>query len=486
MLCIIYYYYIYCFFYCLELQSLSEYRRGDMNIKTLNKKAGAVILLGSMIISLCGCSMFSKKDVVAAAKEVAENIVDFDADKLLDLSTLNKKGEKAEDLRKGLNGDYLDENSKKFCNAVKKTMSYEIDEKSFSIQGNEATIDIIFEMADYELILKKDYKDIDELVSAVRNSDDTDKVTFNAVFVKEDGQWLLDNLMSKGFTNIFEFMDADLGVLAVDLANIVNKNSTKFSGESDGNVTNAKKLSLNVAFQSDVTKLKGKGVKLIYEVSKDNKTVWTSQPFEIGNNTRIYLDYGTNQNPDAEMKSNYIAEGTYKFTLKAENGTVVYTASVNVKVSVRETTSSGTGNTSSQGYKFYDSVFASKVITAAWMNVDNKRVNATSYGSDATRISFQMQVQPDAENVYFAFFYASSVAEALKINVRSDTPAISGEGKPIVNSNGTFYALGLKSKSGTNMKPGIYILAIYSADRQTLYGLAECQILTKPTSSYKG
>ena len=140
-----------------------------MNIKTVNKKAGAVILLGSMIISLCGCSMFSKKDVVAAAKEVAENIVDFDADKLLDLSTLNKKGEKAEDLRKGLNGDYLDENSKKFCNAVKKTMSYEIDEKSFSIQGNEATIDIIFEMADYELILKKDYKDIDELVSAVRN-----------------------------------------------------------------------------------------------------------------------------------------------------------------------------------------------------------------------------------------------------------------------------------------------------------------------------
>ena len=457
-----------------------------MGIRTLNKKAGAVLLIGSMFLSLCGCSIFSKKDVVAAAKEVAENIVDFDADKLLDLSTLNKKGDKAEDLRKGLNGDYLDENSKKFCNAVKKTMTYEVDEKSFSIQGDEASIDIVFRIADYEPLLKKDYKDIDELVSAVRNSDDTDKITFNAIFVKEDGQWLLDNLMSKGFTNIFEFMDADLGALSVDLTNIINKNTTKFSGESDGIVTNAKKLSLNVSFQSDVTKLKGKGVMLTYEVSKDGKTVWKSQPFEIGSNTRIYLDYGTNQNPDVEMKSNYIAEGTYQFTIKADNGTVLYTASVDVKVSVRETTSSGTGNTSSQGYKFYDSVFASKVINAAWVNVDNKRVNATSYGSDATRISFQMQVQPDAENVYFAFYYASSVADAMKINVKTDSPAISGEGKPIVNSNGTFYALGLKSKTGTNMKQGIYILAIFSADRQTLYGLAECQILSKPTSSYTG
>ena len=162
----------------------------------------------SMALSLCSCSMFSKKDVLAAAKEVAENIQDFDADKLLELSTLSKKGEKAEELRKGLNGDYLDENTLKFCTAVRKTISYEILEDTFTAKGNEASVDIEFKIADYKSLLRKDYKNIDELVSAVRDCDDTIRVTYGARFVKEDGQWLLDNLMGSSFLGIFDFMDS--------------------------------------------------------------------------------------------------------------------------------------------------------------------------------------------------------------------------------------------------------------------------------------
>ena len=45
-----------------------------MNVKILSRKTGALILVLSMALSLCSCSMFSKKDVLAAAKEVAENI----------------------------------------------------------------------------------------------------------------------------------------------------------------------------------------------------------------------------------------------------------------------------------------------------------------------------------------------------------------------------------------------------------------------------
>jgi len=44
--------------------------------------------------------------------------------------------------------------------------------------------------------------------------------------------------------------------------------------------------------------------------------------------------------------------------------------------------------------------------------------------------------------------------------------------------------MGLKAKAGKNFKTGIYIVAIFSEDKETLYGLAECQILTKPASSY--
>lgn len=456
-----------------------------MSSRMITRKTGAVLLICSMFLSLCGCNALSKKDVVAAAKEVAENIEDFDADKLLDLSTLSKKSDKAEDLRKGLNGEYLDENTKKFCTAVRKTFTFEIREDSFSISGNEASIDIDFTMADYESILKKDYKDIDELVSAVKNTDDFTTVTYTARFVKEDKEWRLDNLMSSNFLKLFAFMDADIGVLAVDFSKLVNTKRSTWQGADNDTYKNTKKLSLLVSFNEEISKLKGKGVKVTYDVAKDGFDVWKSDPIEIGDKNTLLLEYSKDIDPNAELRSNYLSAGMYGFTLKADNGTFLYAATVNVVVAVTETRS-GTGNTNSNGYKFYDSEFASRVMSAAWVNVDNKRVNAVSYGSDATRISFQMQMDPSTtEPIYFAFYYAVNTAGALKINVRTDTPAISGEGTPIVNSNGTFFALGLKSKTGQSMKSGIYILAMFSRDKQTLLGIAECQILPNPTSAYQ-
>ena len=451
-----------------------------MKSKNIYRKTGSVLLVFSMALSLFGCSMLSKKPVLEAAKEVAENIVDFDADRLLELSTLNKNGEKAEDLRKGLNGEYLDEKTKKFCDAVRKTINYEIIEDTFSVKGKEADIDIEFRIVDYKSLLKDYYKNIDELVDAVKNCDDTIKVTYAARFVKENGKWLLDNLMGTSFLGIFEFMDADIGALAVDVTNLVEK--TTWVGATDGSYKNTKRLALQVEFKEDISKLAGK-VKVYYTVSKDGSEVYTSKFAEIGKNTKVTLQYSTTQNPDAELRSNYLAAGTYTFKLLTEDGTVMLTEDTNVTVAVAETTSGN--STSSKGYVFNNSEFARKVITAAWVNIDNKRVSTASYGSDAATISFQMQVDPSMdENLYFAYFYASTLSEAMKIKPKTDTPAISGTSKPIVNSKGTFYAMGLKTKEGKNFKPGIYILAIFSEDKETLYGLAECQILSKPASSY--
>lgn len=426
--------------------------------------------------------MFSKKPVLAAAKEVAENIEDFDADKLLELSTLNKNGDKAEDLRKGLNGEYLDEKTKKFCDAVRKTIRYEIIEDSFTAKGNEASVDIEFRIVDYKSLLRGNYKNIDELVAAVKDSEDTIKVTYGARFVKEDGQWLLDNLMGSSFLGIFDFMDADIGALAVDLTDIVEK--ATWIGSDDGSYKNTRRLALQVQFKDDVKKLAGKGIKILYTVSKDGNVVYTSKTAEIGSNTRVTIQYTTTQNPDAELRSNYLAAGTYTFKLQTEDGTVLTSQTANVTVAVAETTT-GTGS-SSRGYVFNDSEFKSKVLTASWVNIDNKRVSTAAYGSDATSISFQMQVDPSmTENLYFAYYYASTVSEAMKIKPKTDSPAISGVAKPIVNSKGTFYAMGLKTKSGKNFRPGIYILAIFSEDKETLYGLAECQILSQTASSYR-
>lgn len=452
-----------------------------MKSRNMFRKTGTVLLVFSMALSFFGCSMFSKKGVLEAAKEVAENIENFDADRLLELSTLNKNGDKADDLRKGLNGEYLDEKTKKFCDAVRKTIRYEILEDTFTASGKEASVDIEFRMVDYKALLRDSFKNIDELVDAVNSSDDTIKVTYAARFVKEDGKWLLDNLMGSSFLGIFDFMDADIGALVVEITDIVE--NTTWVGASDDTYKNTKRLALQVLFKSDIKKLSGTGVQAYYTVYKDDNEVYTSKPFNLGNQ-KVTLQYSTSQNPSAELRSNYLAAGTYKITLFFEDATPMASAEVNVTVAVAETTSGS--STSSKGYVFNNSEFARKVITAAWVNVDSKRVSTASYGSDATTISFQMQVDPSStENLYFAYFYASTLSEAMKIKPKTDTPAISGTSKPIVNSKGTFYAMGLKTKEGKSFKPGIYILAIFSEDKETLYGLAECQILSKPASSYK-
>lgn len=450
-----------------------------MKTLNINRKAGALILVASMAFSLFGCSIFSKKDVLAAATEVADNIVDFDADRLLDLSTLSRSSDKADELRKGLSGEYLDENTKKFCTAVKKTISYEIVEDTFTAKGKEASVDIDFMMADYKGLLEGDYKDIDELVKAVRDCNDTHKVTYSARFVKEDGQWLLDNLMSSGFLKIFAFMDADIGALAVDLTKIVDK--TTWQNVTGSTVKNVKEITLLIDFNEDASKLKGKGVNMTYTVSKDGKDVFTSKAVEIGTSLKISITYNSSLNPSAELTSGYLAAGKYTIKLNADNGTELCSASINVQVS----SSSSTSTSGTKAYVFSDANFASNVMTAAWVNIDNKRVAAATYGSDATAISFQMQVKPEqTETLYFAYFYGSSASEASKIKPLTDTPSISGPAKVIVNDKGSFYALGLKTKNGNNFKPGFYVLAIYSENKEKLYGLATCQVLSVPASSY--
>lgn len=451
-------------------------------MKSVNtiKKVASLTLVASMALSLFGCSIFSKKPVLAAAKEVAENIADFDADKLLDLSTLSKSSDKAEELQQGLNGEYLDENTRKFCMAVRKTINYEILEDTFTAKGNEASVDIEFRMADYKSLLEDDYKDIDELVKAVNDCYDTIKVTYEARFVKEDGEWLLDNLMGSSFLKIFAFMDADIGALAVDLTKIVKK--TSWQSVSGDTVKNAKSIILLLEFNEEASKLKGKGVNMIYTVSKDGADVYTSKAVEIGSSLKIRITYSSTQNPNAELTSGYLAAGKYTIRVNAENGTELCSASLNVQVA---STSSSGSTSGTKSYAFSNSEFASKVMTAGWVNIDNKRVAAAAYGSDATAISFQMQVKPEqSETLQFAFFYGATVSEASKIKPMTDTPSVSGPAQVIVNDKGSFYALGLKTKEGKSFKPGFYVLAMYSEDKQTLYGIATCQILSQPASNY--
>ena len=161
----------------------------------LYKRAVSVVLTGAVLLSLTGCLDFGggKKAVIEAAGVLAENIVAADAAKLIKESSLDKKSKDATALTETLSLDGKKDEEKAFYEAVEKTIEYEVDEESFTSKKGQASIDIIFTMADYESVLKDKYTKIEDLTAAVKKAD-TKEIKFTAEFIKEDKEWVADNV----------------------------------------------------------------------------------------------------------------------------------------------------------------------------------------------------------------------------------------------------------------------------------------------------
>ena len=179
--------------------------------KSLFKKTASVLLIGSMILSLTGCLDFTggKKEVLAAAEALAESVIAANASDLISNSNIDKKSKEATELTEILSLDGKSDEDKAFYTAVEKTIEYEIDEESFTSKKGEASVDITFTIADYEKVLKEEYTKIDDLTSAVKKAD-TKEIKFTAEFVKEDKEWIADNVGSKKFLKIYEYRTAEI------------------------------------------------------------------------------------------------------------------------------------------------------------------------------------------------------------------------------------------------------------------------------------
>ena len=233
------------------------------------KKAVSVILTGAVLLSLTGCLDFGggKKAVLEAAGVFAENVAAADASALIKASSLDKKSKDATALNDILSLDGKSDEEKAFYEAVEKTIEYEIDEESFESKKGQASVDIVFTMADYESVLKEKYTKIEDLTAAVKKAD-TKEIKFTAEFVKEDKEWVADNVGSKKFLKLYDYRTAkvDLALTAEMVKGFIDRNMSSFWLAEGGKYVDTIFIEYSYYFDSAVVDYKDRGVKLFFKL----------------------------------------------------------------------------------------------------------------------------------------------------------------------------------------------------------------------------
>lgn len=301
-----------------------------MKNRTIFLKAGAVAVSGAMLLGLTSCSK-AKKEVTAAAQAFGDAITSMDADDILSLTNEDDDSDAALVIQTALSEDSYSDDQNKFINAVSDTMVATVDEDSVEVDDDKASADIVITMVDYESVVDDgDYDNVDDIVSALGDCEDTTDVTFTAEFkYDEDDGWLVSNVDDDDFASIFEFMDYDLGI-APDFSTIIDYNDWFGSTtDSDGNASymDSSNIELDVWLTEDISDYNCDG--LTFTVSKDGTDVLTGgQPNVCSTYIECIYD-STAEGVDVDSNGN-LAEGSYTITLLNADGSTISTDTCNV------------------------------------------------------------------------------------------------------------------------------------------------------------
>ena len=244
------------------------------------RKAGAVALAGAMTLSCASCMLFgpNKKEIVEAADTFASTLLKQDAGKIVKLTNEKKNSDAAAALELLFDESWYTEEQNKFIDAVADTITYEVDEESVEVDKEEASADVTFTMVDYEKALDGDFEDIDAVLDALEDCEDTKDVEVTIEFEKDDDEWLVSNIDDDKFGNIFEFYIYELNIMpAVEVTS-----ADCWTGTSG--------LISEVFFSDDITAYESA---LTFDVYFNGSLLASDQPAVVADTTEIWCDYAT-------------------------------------------------------------------------------------------------------------------------------------------------------------------------------------------------
>lgn len=454
-------------------------------LKNQLKKALSAVLTGAILLGFTGCLDFGggKKAVIEAAGTLAENMAAADAAKLIKNSTLDKKSDEAVALTDLLSDDLNTDDEKAFFKAVEATIEYEVDEESVSVSKGEASIDIVFTIADYSKVLQDDYTNIDDLTAAVKKAKTTE-VKFTAEFVKEDKEWIPDNVGSKKFLKLYDYRNAEINLaLTADMiSGFIDRTMSGFwLADEDDIYYDTDFIEYDYYFDSAVLDYSVRGEMMYFTLSKDGSTLYYGPDFIFGESTNVVCRVDGNliglSNGEA------FETGTYTislFYIGANGDELVDVQSCFVEKSVVVPTTTGGGYSGDtfpgegEYYAFEDMTFRSYVINAKWFDYDGYRTSDASYSTGVLTIAFSLEVDPSCTMAVDYGYYYTDSEDRDSIGAALQNPVYSNTVSPTSYSNGTFYDIDYPVNG--EAAPGFYMFIIYEAGTSNILMYGFCNV----------
>lgn len=295
----------------------------------LYQKAIAVSLSLAMVLSLAACDLGGgKKDkdkkkngdddaVITVADDFSSALTSRKASKLIKLCDEDA----AEDLEDTLEED-LDFGSRfggdkgDICEAIADSMSYEVDEDSVEIDDEEATVDVVFEMVDYNSLLDEDFASADDFIDEVNSSKETIEVKLTLELELVDDEWVVTNAADI-IEDAFPFIDEDFEFDGeVDLV-----------GAFDYSIWNPIKVNEDCIYFSVYFTEEGyENEQGYYEVYFNDELVYTSDDYYF----YWALQYGIQDGAETNDEG-YMLPGTYTIVVYTLDGDIITSDSIELE-----------------------------------------------------------------------------------------------------------------------------------------------------------
>ena len=450
-------------------------------MKTSLRMLLSVAVTGTMLFGMAGClkTADNEKDVIKAAEALASEMASANADGIIKNSTLNTKSDEATDIYEILEGDYSDDQLA-FFKAVEDTISYEVSDDSCEVKKDEASVDIVFTIADYDSVLEEEYADIDELIAAVKKAD-TKEITFTAEFVKADKDWSADNVGSKKFMELYGYRNAEFSFALTPemIAEFIDRDLSSFWLTVDGVYTDTTFIEYDYYFNTEALDYSDKAIYVYFMLLKDGADIYDSDVIQFGVADSITCRVDLDQLSFAS--SDVFDAGTYTIRLLTTDSQLIDEETVTVEVTPEpeptETVETEPVVVSNEGegvfYAYNDESFKSCVIEAKWFDYDGNKTGDYQYSLDVETIAFSLKVTDDCDKTV-SYYYAytddpteSSITDALNNCEYSNTIS------PTSYTNGNYYDIDYPING--NAIPGYYMFYVTDAetDDVLIYGYCE-------------
>lgn len=442
------------------------------------KRTLAVLLIVSSVLSFAGCGAKEPADYgTELCKTFCDDVSTGDASKLI--SYFDDASVTVEQLNGIICPSDRNIAQQEYLNAVKKTITYSIQEPVYDANTKQSTIFLSWQIADLEDKSLKSAASLSELETALDSA--PRKMITSSVNVDLSGETPRITNPKDVIDAVYEFASGDYGVMPGTLSDFFVSGDWLLAPRDV--YINTDKISLNISFKSELFDYKFiPGIR--YVVSRGEEELYSSDIIHL---TESSAKLGfTAKNNEASFNGNgNLNDGTYEIRIEDEYGNEIRSYKCKVETKTYEKEAISFKNNKNDFYltnlvyeiKDDDLKSLSYPTKTGWWDYDVTSVGKSAFASNTKTLAFSLSVNADIEKELYYDYYYSKDSDFKDINKAK--PVYSGSCKPTAYEDQSCYDL---DYSAEKFEPGFYGLVVYSDASKTHIVLTAACIVVKETS----